>query len=201
MLFTAPATASPSWLPPAHAGTSGPPPGACPTTLLWPHGSRQGPQTWKEGRSPPSDFIPALFLAPCHPTGKGKEGRAPRGGERLCWRGPHRGGWPVTGWLMEPALERERRSLPHRLRRPKGPGLLLRHGLKDTARLGGSAAHAEPGEEPSWARWLLPSPPAGGLGGTPAASHTEVCCGPNASPSTHSYLPRRSLVEKSQTLR
>lgn len=31
------------------------------------------------GRSPPSDFTPALFLAPCHPTGKGLPGE-----ERGC---------------------------------------------------------------------------------------------------------------------
>ncbi|XP_009997899.1 PREDICTED: peroxisomal biogenesis factor 16 [Chaetura pelagica] len=40
---------------------------------------------------------------------------------------------------MEPALEKQRRSLPHRLRSPKGPGLLLRRGLKDAASPGGSA--------------------------------------------------------------
>lgn len=95
---------------------------------------------------------------------------------------------------MEPALEMERRSLPHHLRRPKGPGLLLRGGPKDTARLGGSTAHAKP----RWALWLLPSPPTGRLWGTPADSHTEVCRGPSASPSAHRYLPQQSLVEKSQ---
>lgn len=55
------------------------PPSACPTTLLWPHSSQGGPQTWEEGRSPPRDFTPALFLAPCHPTGKRKERRLPMG--------------------------------------------------------------------------------------------------------------------------
>lgn len=57
-------------------------------------------------------------------------------------------GWPVTAWLMEPALEKERRALPHRLCRPEGPGLLLRQGPQGPVGLAGSEAQAEAGEEP-----------------------------------------------------
>lgn len=103
---------------------------------------------------------------------------------------------------MEPALGRERGSLPHRLRRPKGPGLLLRGGLKDTARPGQVGTQPTRGQARS---------PAGHTGAFPALSpagagelpqrpppHAKVCCGPNASPSARSYLPRQSLVEKPQ---
>lgn len=40
-------------------------------------------------------------------------------------------GWLVRGWCMEPALETEHRSLPHRLRR--GQDCSADRGLKDAA--------------------------------------------------------------------
>jgi len=55
-----------------------------------------------------SSSIPCSSPSP----GQGERTKSPPGS-----RGPPSAGWPVTGWVMEPALERERRSL---LRRVKG---------------------------------------------------------------------------------